>query len=92
MNTNTSSDSSFDAIDEGSASGHASEMLDSMKERISGAASVASETVQKCKSHYITEPAQDMFGMLKSYAKTNPDVCAMWCFGLGIVVGWKLRR
>lgn len=28
---------------------------------------------------------------LKDYAKARPDVAALWCFGIGFVLGWKLR-
>jgi hypothetical protein len=35
--------------------------------------------------------AKDIFGLLRDYAKDKPDVAAMWAFGLGILIGWKLR-
>ena len=70
---------------------HASEMVGAVKEKLSDAAVVATDAVKQCGSHYVTEPAQDMFGLLKTYAKSNPDVVAMWCFGLGVVVGWKIK-
>ncbi|MCC9642034.1 hypothetical protein LOC71_07085 [Rhodopirellula sp. JC740] len=41
--------------------------------------------------HYVREPAQDIFGLMKSYAKDNPDVAACWAFGIGVLVGWKLK-
>jgi hypothetical protein len=28
---------------------------------------------------------------VKTYAKQNPDVAALWCFGIGFVLGWKLK-
>jgi len=70
----------------------ATNMVDAVRENLSEAAVAASESAKQCGIHYVTEPAQDMFGLLKTYAKTNPDVVAMWCFGLGAVVGWELRR
>ena len=36
-------------------------------------------------------PATDLAAYLKSYAKEHPDVAALWCFGVGFVVGWKLK-
>lgn len=36
-------------------------------------------------------PSQDLMDYLKSYAREKPDVAALWCFGLGFVVGWKLK-
>ncbi len=29
--------------------------------------------------------------LAKQYVKDKPDIAAMWCFGLGVIVGWKLR-
>ena len=41
--------------------------------------------------HYVAEPAEDLFGLLKDYASSRPEVAAAWCFGLGLFIGWKLR-
>ncbi len=37
------------------------------------------------------QPSEDILQYLKDYSRARPDVAAMWCFGLGLVVGWKLR-
>jgi len=37
------------------------------------------------------QPSQDLIDYLKSYAREKPDVAALWCFGLGFVIGWKLK-
>ncbi len=37
------------------------------------------------------EPAQDLATYLKAYAKDHPDVAALWCFGIGFIIGWKLK-
>ena len=37
------------------------------------------------------EPAHDLVDYLKEYARERPEVVALWCFGLGFVVGWKLK-
>ncbi len=67
-------------------------MMDAARAKLSDAALSATDSAKQCGCHYVTEPAKDMFGLLKTYAKSNADVAAMWCFGLGVVVGWKLRR
>ena len=28
---------------------------------------------------------------LRQYAEQRPDVAALWCFGIGFVLGWKLK-
>ena len=57
----------------------------------SNASAVATEKLQQAGQHFITEPARDIYGVLKDYAQEKPDVTAMWCFGLGLIIGWKLR-
>jgi len=57
----------------------------------SNASAVAKEKLQQAGQHFVTEPARDIFGVLKDYAQEKPDVAAMWCFGLGLMIGWKLR-
>jgi hypothetical protein len=37
------------------------------------------------------QPSQDIVEYLKCYAREKPDVAALWCFGLGFVLGWKLK-
>lgn len=36
-------------------------------------------------------PADDIVDYLKTYARQKPEVAALWCFGVGFVVGWKLK-
>jgi hypothetical protein len=36
-------------------------------------------------------PAEDLISHLRTYARQKPDVAALWCFGIGFVLGWKLR-
>lgn len=59
--------------------------------QISMAANSAKDTALEYGNHYVTEPAKDLFGLLQDYAKSRPEVAAVWCFGLGLVLGWKLR-
>lgn len=37
------------------------------------------------------EVARDVVDYLKEYAREKPEVAALWCFGLGFVLGWKLK-
>jgi hypothetical protein len=37
------------------------------------------------------KPAEDILQYLTNYAKEKPDVAALWCFGIGFVLGWKLK-
>lgn len=41
--------------------------------------------------HFVTEPAKDLFGLAKDYAKEKPEVAAAWAFGLGFIIGWKVK-
>ncbi len=36
-------------------------------------------------------PAEAALELLKEYARAYPEVAALWVFGLGFVLGWKLR-
>ena len=29
------------------------------------------------------QPMPDLTAYMKAYARQNPEVCAMWCFGIG---------
>ncbi len=33
----------------------------------------------------------ELIDHLKSYARERPDVAALWCLGIGFVLGWKLK-
>ena len=40
------------------------------------------------------EPAEmgrDMVQYLREYARENPEAAALWCFGIGFFLGWKLK-
>ena len=36
-------------------------------------------------------PADDFLSYMREYARQKPDVVALWCFGVGFVLGWKLK-
>jgi len=65
--------------------------FDGAGDRLSQAAESAKKTAIECGNHHVAEPAKDLFGILKDYAGSRPDVAAAWCFGMGIYIGWKLR-
>ncbi len=37
------------------------------------------------------KPSEDVVQYLKDYARERPEVAALWCFGIGFVLGWKLK-
>jgi len=36
-------------------------------------------------------PTEDIYNYLCDYAKEKPQAMALWCFGIGFVLGWKLK-
>ena len=37
------------------------------------------------------EALPDFVTYVTTYAKQHPDVAALWVFGIGFVLGWKLK-
>jgi len=37
------------------------------------------------------EMGRDLVEYLREYARENPETAALWCFGIGFVLGWKLK-
>lgn len=35
-------------------------------------------------------PTADLLKYLQEYTREKPEVVAMWCVGIGFVLGWKL--
>lgn len=33
----------------------------------------------------------DIGNYLQSYARERPEIAALWCFGIGFVLGWRLK-
>lgn len=46
--------------------------------------------MQTGSSHEL-HPSQDIVEYLREFARERPDVAAMWCFGIGFFLGWKLK-
>lgn len=36
-------------------------------------------------------PADDLIAYLRDYAREKPEMAALWCFGIGFILGWKLK-
>jgi len=39
----------------------------------------------------VMQPFDDLYKYFQDYARERPDVVALWCFGIGFVLGWKLK-
>jgi hypothetical protein len=39
----------------------------------------------------VRQPAEGAMNFLRDYAKENPEATALWCFGIGFVLGWRLK-
>lgn len=37
------------------------------------------------------EVARDVIDYLKEYAREKPEVAALWCLGIGFILGWKIK-
>ena len=37
------------------------------------------------------QPFTDLYNYFQDYARERPDVACMWAFGIGFVLGWKLK-
>ena len=36
-------------------------------------------------------PSNDMANYLRQYGREKPEVVALWCLGIGFVLGWKMK-
>jgi len=53
--------------------------------------SPSSSSSQRAGSAVDMRPSRDMINYVRRYARQKPDVAALWCFGLGVIVGWKIK-
>jgi len=37
------------------------------------------------------QPLDDLVSYLRDYARQRPEVVALTCFGIGFILGWKLK-
>lgn len=43
------------------------------------------------KSSQEMHPRADLIDYAKEYAREKPEVAALWCLGIGFILGWKLK-
>lgn len=50
----------------------------------------ANRAMNECSTELkdVTEAALNGF---REYARSNPETVALWCIGIGFVLGWKLK-
>jgi hypothetical protein len=36
-------------------------------------------------------PPADLLEYFREYARERPEIVALWCVGIGFVLGWKLK-
>lgn len=68
-----------------------SPMSEAARETAGRVVHTAAGATQDYAHYYVAEPAKDLIALVKDYARDKPDVAAMWAFGLGVLVGWKLK-
>jgi len=39
----------------------------------------------------VTAAGENLIDYFKEYARENPETTALWCFGIGFILGWKLK-
>jgi hypothetical protein len=39
----------------------------------------------------MAEIGRNLVEHFKEYARENPETTALWCFGIGFILGWKLK-
>lgn len=37
------------------------------------------------------QPFDDLVNYARDYAREQPEMAALWCLGIGFVLGWKLK-
>lgn len=53
--------------------------------------SIQADASQGQNEDKLTAAAEQAVTYFRDYARERPDVFAMWCFGIGFVLGWKLK-
>jgi hypothetical protein len=51
----------------------------------------AAEPETRQPADYELKPVDDFIQYLREYTRERPEVVAMTCFGIGFVLGWKLK-
>jgi hypothetical protein len=50
-----------------------------------------SEMKQRSGEDEVLQPLEDLMNYARKYAREQPEMAALWCFGIGFVLGWKLK-
>ena len=53
---------------------------------------VASEPLGETTTQFRPKTTKTALEHLREYARERPEVVALWCIGVGFVLGWKLKR
>ena len=53
-------------------------------------ASTTRSSIQQLDENDLDMP-HDLVEYFKEYAREKPEVVALWCLGIGFIVGWKLK-
>ena len=56
-----------------------------------GGSSLKSDPRHAAFAGQMPQPCQDIGVCLRDYARQRPEVAALWCLGIGFVLGWKLK-
>jgi hypothetical protein len=51
----------------------------------------AAPAEDRSRSQQSLRPTDDFLTYVREYARQKPDIAALWCFGIGFVLGWKLK-
>ena len=51
----------------------------------------AAQQDEMTRSEGAHNPGQDLTQYLREYAREQPEMAALWCLGIGFVLGWKLK-
>lgn len=54
-------------------------------------ANISSSWQSAQSSHDEHNVGRDLVEYLKEYAREKPEVAMLWCFGIGFILGWKLK-
>jgi hypothetical protein len=52
---------------------------------------VSSAPVGSASQHKDMHLLNDLMEHVRDYAKEKPETVALWCLGIGFVLGWKLK-
>lgn len=48
-------------------------------------------TRDRCEAREEINPVEDLMNYCREYAREKPEVVALWCLGIGFMLGWRLK-